>query len=123
MTHPMDGFLRESYQLEDVQAITRHLIASGTFEFPTLSSGLFSAALTHSSDLEYTGYQNVWVRDNIQIAIHFHVLGQHDIAVKAVEAITRFLHTQRNKLRDIIISLTWLFRGAVAPNNPRSGCR
>lgn len=103
MTHPMDGFLRDSYQLGDVQAITRHLIASGTFEFPTLPSGLFSAALTHSSDLEYTGYQNVWVRDNIQIASHFHVLGQHDIAVKAVEAITRFLHTQRNKLRDIIV--------------------
>lgn len=99
----MEGFLKDHYRADDVRAITRHLIEHGTFQFPTLSSGLFSAALTHSEDLEYTGYQNVWVRDNIYIAHHFHVLGEHDRAVRAVSAITRFLHTQRGKLRDIIV--------------------
>lgn len=103
MTQPMDVFLRDHYRLSDVQSITRHLIEHGTFQFPTLPSGLFSAAVAHSEELEYTGYQNVWVRDNIHIAHHFHVLGQHDVAAKAVAAITQFLHTQRNKLRDIIV--------------------
>lgn len=103
MTHSMEDFLRDSYCVEDVRAITRHLIEHGTFQFPTLSSGLFSAALAHREDLEYTGYQNVWVRDNIHIAHHFHVLGQHDRAVPAVSAITRFFHTQRGKLRNIIV--------------------
>jgi phosphorylase kinase alpha/beta subunit len=103
MTHPLDGLIRDSYRAEDVQAVTRHLIEQGTFQFPTLSSGLFSAALAHSEDVEYTGYQNVWVRDNIHLAHHFHVLGEHDRAVRAVSAITRFLHTQRGKLRDIIV--------------------
>ncbi len=102
MTHSMDRFLREQYSLDDVRAITRHLEEHGTFQFPTLPSGLFSAAITQSQELEYTGYQNVWVRDNIHIAHHFYVLGQQDKAVAAVSAITRFFHTQRNKLRDII---------------------
>lgn len=103
MTHPMDGLIRDDYRVDDVRAITQHLIAHGTFQYPTLSSGLFSAALAQSQDLEYTGYQNVWVRDNIHIAHHFHVLGEHDRAVRAVAAITQFQHTQRGKLRDIIV--------------------
>ncbi len=110
MTHPLDGFLRDSYRREDVQAITRHLDEHGTFRFPTFPTGLFSAALAASEELEYTGYQNVWIRDNIHIAHHFHVLGQHEPAVRAVEAITKFLRTQRNKLRDII-------RGKSDPKN------
>ena len=102
MAHPIDRFLRDNYTVEDVQTITRHLEESGTFQFPTLPSCLFSAAITQSQELEYTGYQNVWVRDNIHIAHHFYVLGQPDRAVAAVAAMTRFFHTQRNKLRDII---------------------
>lgn len=110
MSHPMDGLIRDDYRADDVRAITRHLIEHGTFQFPTLSSGLFSAALAQSQDLEYTGYQNVWVRDNIHIAHHFHVLGEHERAVKAVSAITQFQHTQRGKLRDIIV-------GKASPQN------
>ena len=102
MTHPLDRFLRDQYSIDDVRVIRQQLEESGTFQFPTLPSGLFSAAITHSQDLEYTGYQNVWVRDNIHIAHHFYVLGQPDKAVEAVSAIARFFHTQRNKLRDII---------------------
>ncbi len=103
MNHPLDGMIRNHYRAAEVQAITQHLIEQGTFQFPTLKSGLFSAALAHSEELGYTGYQNVWVRDNIHIAHHFHVLGEHDHAVRAVASITQFLHTQRNKLRDIIV--------------------
>lgn len=103
MTHLMDDLIRDRYRADDVRAITRRLIEHGTFEFPTLSSGLFSAALAQSEELEYTGYQNVWVRDNIHIANHFHVLGEHHRAARAVAAITQFQHTQRGKLRDIIV--------------------
>jgi len=102
MTHPIDRFLSDRYRREDVAAITRHLIASGTFRFPTLSTGLFSAAAVEAKELAYTGYQNVWVRDNIHIAHHFHVLGEHATAARAVAAITRFLHTQRHKVDAII---------------------
>ena len=103
MTHPLDGMIRDNYRADDVRNITRHLIEQGTFQFPTLKSGLFSAALASSKDVEYTGYQNVWVRDNIHIAHHFHVLGEHDRAVQAVASITQFEHTQKGKLRDIIV--------------------
>ena len=103
MSHPLDGLIRDAYRADDVRAITRHLTERGTFEFPTLSSGLFSAALADNQDLAYTGYQNVWVRDNIHIAHQFYVLGEHERAVRAVAAITQFQHTQRGKLRDIIV--------------------
>lgn len=102
MTHPLEGFLRDDYRLDDLRAILQHLTEHGTFHFPTLSTGLFSAALAHNQELEYTGYQNVWVRDNIHIAHHFAVLGESDRAVRVVSAITQFLHTQRGKLRNII---------------------
>jgi len=104
MTHPIDRFLSDRYRLEDVATLTQHLVASGTFRFPTLPSGLFSAAFVESTELAYTGYQNVWVRDNIHIAHHFHVLGEHGNAARAVEAITRFLHSQRHKVDDIVAS-------------------
>ncbi len=102
MTHPIDRFLSDHYRRTDVQALTQHLIGAGTFRFPTLASGLFSAAAVEAKELEYTGYQNVWVRDNIHIAHHFHVLGEHGKAASAVAAITRFLHTQRRKVDDIV---------------------
>ncbi len=103
MTHPLDGLIRDCYRTEDIHQLTRHLVERGTFQFPTLPSGLFSAALASSEDMEYTGYKNVWVRDNIHIAHHFHVLYEHAIASRAIDAITQFLHTQKNKLRDIIV--------------------
>ena len=102
MSHPIDRFLSDRYRREDVEVITQHLIANGTFRFPTLPSGLCSAAFVESRDLAYTGYQNVWVRDNVHIAHHFHVLGEHGKAARVVAAITRFLHSQRHKLDDIV---------------------
>lgn len=102
MNNQVDGLLREQYRLDEVQRLTRHLIEHGTFEFPTLPTGVFSAAAVGSSN-NYTGYQHVWVRDNIHIAHHFHVLGDHDRAVRCVSAITRFLHSQQSKLQDIIV--------------------
>lgn len=110
MTHPMEGMIRESYRSNDVREITQRLTEQGTFRFPALASGLFSAAGQSSQELEYTGYQNVWVRDNVHIAHHFHELGEHVQAVRAVAAITKFLHSQRNKLRDIIV-------GKASPQN------
>lgn len=102
MSHPIASWLRRQYSAADVRALTAHLIGAGTFEFPALATGLYSAALAHTADLEYTGYQNVWVRDNIHIAHHFHVLGEHARAARTVASITQFMHTQRGKVRDII---------------------
>jgi phosphorylase kinase alpha/beta subunit len=102
MKHPIEPFLSDRYRRADIRILTRHLQDQGTFAFPTLTSGLFSAAAVDSKDLEYTGYQNVWIRDNIHIAHHFHVLGEHDKAVRAVAAVTGFLHTQRGKIDAII---------------------
>lgn len=64
--------LREQSLSEDAQRILSFLEQQGTFRFPTLSTGLFSAAAGEGGDFELTGYRSVWVRDNIHIA-HAHL--------------------------------------------------
>jgi hypothetical protein len=102
VTHPIERMLSDRYRREDVAAITRHLVASGTFRFPVLPTGLYPAAPAQAKELACTGYRNVWIRDNVHVAHHFHVLGEHRKAARTVAAITRFLHTQRRKLDAIV---------------------
>jgi phosphorylase kinase alpha/beta subunit len=102
MSHPLEPLLAAHYGRDDIRRLTEHLRQAGTFDFPTLPTGLFSAAFVEREEVAYTGYQNVWIRDNVHIAHHFHVLGEHDRAVRAVAAIGRFLHTQRAKIDAIV---------------------
>ena len=112
-THPIEPLLAERYRVEDVRRITRFLERAGTFAFPALPTGLFPAAVAGSPDLAYTGYHNVWIRDNIHVAHHFHALGAHAVAVRTVSAIARFLHTQRPRIDSIVA-------GRVDPRNAMS---
>ncbi len=88
---------------EDVRSLTGFLRSRGTFEFPTLPNGLFSAAAGEGGDYELTGYRNVWVRDNIQIA-WAHLIVQDDAAIplKCVESLTAFFAKHRHRFIDII---------------------
>ncbi len=47
----------------------------GTLEFSTLDNGLFPAAAVND-ETKYTGYDSVWVRDNIHVAHAHWVMGQ-----------------------------------------------
>ena len=100
--HPIEPLLAERYRRNDIQRLTRHLQRVGTFRFPALPTGLFPAAPAETPELTYTGYQNVWIRDNVHVAHHFHVLGGHDVAARTVAAIARFLRTQRHKIEAIV---------------------
>jgi len=100
--HPIEPLLVGHYRRDDVRRITRHLERAGTFRFPALLTGLFPAAVAATPELDYTGYRNVWIRDNVHVAHHFHVLGEHDVAARTVAAIARFLHTQRARIDAIV---------------------
>ena len=64
--------LHETTLSDDAGRVLAFLEQQGTFRFPTLATGLFSAAAGEGGDLDMTGYQSVWVRDNIHIA-HAHL--------------------------------------------------
>ena len=62
------AWIQNTTTANDVRDLMQFLEHRGTFLFPTLPNGLFSAAAGEGGDFELSGYQNVWVRDNIQIA-------------------------------------------------------
>ena len=102
MTHPIEPLLSRHYRRDDVRGLTQHLLEAGTFHFPVLPTGLFAAVRVESGSVACSGYGNAWVRDNVHIAHHFHVLGEDATAVRTLAALTRFLHTQRRKVDAII---------------------
>ena len=93
--------LADDYSLDRVRAIYELLDRSGTFRFPCLPNGLFSAALV-SHDTKYTGYDAVWVRDNIHVAHALYRCGKADMAVGAIKTISSFFCKYQHRFEDII---------------------
>ncbi len=97
----IDQLISSEYSLSDIQGITQLLEQHQTFEFPRLDNGLFPAAAV-ISETEYTGYSNVWVRDNIYLAYTHYVCGQIDIALKTVQTLMQYFQTHRSRFLNII---------------------
>ena len=90
----MLDWIRSEYSRDDIDRLLEFLTEAGTLEFRALSNGLFPAAVAD----EYTGYNNVWVRDNIHVA-HAHLFcGQPEIAARTIEALTEFFGKYRHRL-------------------------
>ena len=88
---------------EDVRNLTGFLESRGTFQFPALPNGLFSAAAGEGGDFDLSGYRNVWLRDNIQIAwAHLAVRNDAAIPLKCVQALTAYFAKHRHRFVDII---------------------
>lgn len=87
---------------DDVRALVRFLDRAGTFHFPTLANGLFCAATATHADFAATGYQSIWVRDNVHIAHAHYVLGDCLTATRAMSAILQFKQGQHGRLVDLI---------------------
>ena len=108
--HPkMLNFIRSDYEAKDISHLIEFLSGQQTFDFPSLDNGLFPAALL-SSETEYIGYRNVWVRDNIFIAYSHYVCNQIKASVKTVTALMLYFqhHTRR---------FTSIIEGKANPNN------
>ena len=101
---PLDrlrSMIKTSYSPEDITKIEQHLVAHHTFDFPLLRTGLYSAAAVDSHSA-YTGYQNVWVRDNIHIAHARYRTGHSDEAVRAVLTLMRYFIKHRGRFYNVI---------------------
>ncbi|KND03490.1 uncharacterized protein SPPG_00974 [Spizellomyces punctatus DAOM BR117] len=84
--------IKQSYTRKDIESIWSLLNAKKSLDFPTVTGrGLFKAALAHSEDeSDYTGYDNVWVRDNIHVAHAHWVIGKADAAVRTIDDLAAF---------------------------------
>ncbi|MCA8994556.1 MAG: phosphorylase kinase [Planctomycetaceae bacterium] len=88
--------------LSRVEEIIQFLTEQGTFRFPALDTGLFSAAAFEHAHGEDTGYSNVWTRDVVHIAHALWVLGQRDEAARAMLALGKFYTGSKNRFTDLI---------------------
>lgn len=96
-------WIQASTTAQDVRELTQFLEQQGTFLFPRLPNGLFSAAAGEGGDFELSGYHNVWVRDNIQIAwAHLAVLNDAAIPRACVQSLTAFFAKYRHRFTDVI---------------------
>ena len=103
--------LQDDCSLQDVIELKRFLEEQGTFHFPTLPNGLFSAAAGAGGEFELTGYRNVWVRDNVHIAHAHWQWGETDKAVAATKSLMAFFTKHEHRFVDIIA-------GRVDPSDP-----
>jgi len=95
---------------DDIQPILEYLQQKNTFYFPVLENGLFPAA-DLQTESEYTGYQNVWVRDNIHIAHAHYVNGDIVTAVKNIITFATYFIKHQWRFEKIIV-------GELDFNNP-----
>jgi hypothetical protein len=97
--------VKDRYTLKDLKNISLLLHEKEVFKFPTLDNGLFPAAIVADST-EYTGYSAVWVRDNAYVAYSHYILGEIDIALKAVNCLMEYFQKHRIRFENIINSNT-----------------
>ncbi len=103
--------LHERTLANDSRRILAFLDEQGTFRFPTLRTGLFSAAAGEGGDFELTGYRSVWVRDNIHIA-HAHLRwGEQEKGRAVLKALMTYFLKYRNRF-------TGAVDGSCDPNDP-----
>lgn len=106
----MHSFIRDDYTGNDIASIRQFLNNQGTFHFPALPTGLFPAAHL-SARGEYSGYDKVWVRDNMHIAHGLYITGQPEMAVRAVRGTLDYFNRYRHRFDAII-------KGEVDPDVP-----
>lgn len=95
--------LKESLQtVEETDQLIAFLESQNTFSFPALDNGLFPAAIAHES----TGYQSIWVRDNIHVAHALYAAGKTEPACKAMATLTEYFLKHQDRFDNIIAGKT-----------------
>jgi len=99
---PPARWLDVSSSTEQVTEVVQFLHQQGTFRFPVLANGLFPAAAATGDDFEASGYHNIWVRDNVQIAYAHFRIGHVDVAVRCVNALANYFLNHRFRFEKVI---------------------
>jgi Glycosyl hydrolases family 15 len=97
--------IAEEYSRERLAKIEEILASYHTHEILPIAHGLFTASPSQAMD-SLSGYQNVWIRDNVMVANSFRLRGQLAPAIACMKGLTLFLETQRPRFREIIADPT-----------------
>jgi phosphorylase kinase alpha/beta subunit len=97
--------IAEEYSRESLAKIEEILEPHGTHEILPIAHGLFTASPSPALD-SLTGYQNVWVRDNVMVANSVRLRSQLAPAIACMKGLTLFLETQRSRFQEIIADPT-----------------
>ncbi|CAK8713456.1 Phosphorylase kinase [Candidatus Electronema halotolerans] len=95
------SIVAREYSSSNLKDIFDLLTGKDSFLFPLLDNGLFPAA-NLQTESEYTGYNNVWIRDNIHIAYAHYLNGKTDIAIKNITAFTDYFIKHQWRFEKII---------------------
>ncbi len=94
-------FLQSEYTQEEVMTLWRSLAHKGTFTFRPLANGLYPAAApAHAGD--DSGYQYVWVRDNVHIAHAHYAWGEKNQAARTLSTLLAYFEKYRHRFDNII---------------------
>lgn len=99
--HQIQSMIQPRYSLGDITELSAFLDKMGALAFTSLPNGLFPAAVL-GSDKSYTGYSNVWVRDNIHVAHAHYAVGRAATATRTVRALMQYFLKHRRRFTDII---------------------
>ena len=98
-------YVTPSYTLKQLEELAELLNEKGTLDFKPLANGLYPAALAHKEEHSYTGYHNVWVRDNVHVAWGHFVGGDRKAAARCVRALAEFFWKHQDRFDSIIDGL------------------
>lgn len=94
--------LQSHYTVDELQALRKWLTSKGTFNFSALSNGLFPAAAQSPSQEAASGYDSIWIRDNVYIAFSHFCRGQVEVATKNMRSLLAYFLKYQNRFEDII---------------------
>ena len=94
--------VKSRYCSADISDLRAFLSLHGTLNFTPLPSGLYPAASLDQATSAQTGYGNVWVRDNVYVALAHEVAGMREVACTTIKALSAFFSKCRSRFEDII---------------------
>ena len=98
--------LHSRYGLQEIRELRDFLEERGVFHVPVLDNGLFPAAEPATADAAQSGYEHVWVRDNVHIALAHYVAGHREAALKNASALAAYFRRNQRRFRNIILGVT-----------------
>ncbi len=94
--------LRSSYSPNDIDDLIAFLGGYGTLKLAPLPTGLYPAASLAPEAAAQTGYGNVWVRDNVYVALALEVSGQGAEAAAVLRALAAFYGKYRWRFEAVV---------------------
>lgn len=94
--------IKTHYSSLDIHEIRAFLDCHDSLNFKPLSTGLFPAAGIGPASAAQSGYGNVWVRDNVYVALAHEISGMTGTACAVIEALASFFRKYRERFETII---------------------